>query len=91
MLSRVALTLVSMQRAQRDGNDTESADDQTGSPLHVLSDVAHQEGQLEGKPEAAVNGAAPTALSRMQTRHSGSAAAAATAGMGESLQHKKPF
>ena len=79
------------QRGKQDGNDAESTDDQSGSPLHVLSDVAQQEGQLQGKPEAAANGAAHaangaahTALSRMQTRH-GASAAAATAGMGESV------
>lgn len=82
---------MAMQRAHRDGNDTESADDQTGSPLHVLSDVAQKEGQLEGKSEAVVHGAAPTALSRMQTRHSDSAAVAATASMGESEQYQQPL
>ena len=64
------------KRGERDGNDTESADEQTGSPLHVLSDIAQREGELEARPEAAPNGGADSELSpRMQTRSGGNAAA----------------
>ncbi|KAL3145375.1 hypothetical protein ABBQ38_001625 [Trebouxia sp. C0009 RCD-2024] len=100
------------KRGDRDGTDTESADEQAGSPLHVLSDVAHQEGHLQGghlqgghlpgvhlqaQPEAtaaaaeaalaAVGGSQGVALPRMQTRHGGSGAALAAAGMGQAAQN----
>ncbi|KAA6427377.1 MAG: hypothetical protein FRX49_02041 [Trebouxia sp. A1-2] len=63
------------KRGARDGNDTESADEQTGSPLHVLSDIAQREGELEARPEAAANGADSELSPRMQTRSGDSAAA----------------
>lgn len=103
------------KRGDRDGTDTESADEQAGSPLHVLSDVAHQEGHLQGghlqgghlpgvhlqaQPEAtaaaaeaalaAVGGSQGVALPRMQTRHGGSGAALAAAGMGEHASRPLP-
>lgn len=74
------------KRGDRDGTDTESGDDQAGSPLHVLSDVAHKEGHLQTQPEetaAAVAAAQRMALSRMQARQGGSVAALAASGMGE--------
>ena len=73
MLSAVCLLLQS-KRGERDGNDTES-DEQTGSPLHVLSDIAQREGELEARPEAALNGADSEMSPRMQTRSGGNAAA----------------
>ena len=78
------LVAVQSKRGDRDGNDTESGDEQAGSPLHVLSDVAQKECHLEARPEAAaVIAARNMAYSRMQTRHGGSAAAAAASGTGE--------
>ncbi len=74
VLSAVCLFLQS-KRGERDGNDTESADEQTGSPLHVLSDIAQREGELEARPEAAANGADSQSSPRMQTRSGGNAAA----------------
>lgn len=74
VLSAVCLFLQS-KRGARDGNDTESADEQTGSPLHVLSDIAQREGELEARPEAAANGADSELSPRMQTRSGDSAAA----------------
>ncbi len=75
VLSPACLFLQS-KRGERDGNDTESADEQTGSPLHVLSDIAQREGELEARPEAPSNGGADSESSpRMQTRSGGTAAA----------------
>lgn len=66
---------VQSKRGKRDGNDTESADEQTGSPLHVLSDMAQKEGELAARPGAAANGPDSAASPRMQTRSGGQAAA----------------
>ncbi len=74
VLSAACLFLQS-KRGERDGNDTESADEQTGSPLHVLSDIAQREGELEARPEAAANGADSQLSPRMQTRSGSNAAA----------------
>ncbi len=74
VLSAVCLFLQS-KRGERDGNDTESADEQTGSPLHVLSDIAQREGELEARPGAAPNGTDSQSSPRMQTRSGGNAAA----------------
>ncbi|KAL0053903.1 hypothetical protein WJX82_000883 [Trebouxia sp. C0006] len=63
------------KRGERDGNDTESADEQTGSPLHVLSDIAQREGELEARPGAAPNDTDSQSSPRMQTRSGGNAAA----------------
>ena len=65
---------VQSKRGEHDGNDTESADEQTGSPLHVLSDMAQKEGELEIPPDAAVNGADSKLSPRMQTRSGGTVA-----------------
>lgn len=73
--------VVQSKRGERDGNDTESGDEQVGSPLHVLSDAAQKECHLEARPEAAaVDG---TTLSRMQARHGVNAASAGASGFGE--------
>ena len=74
VLSAACLFLQS-KRGERDGYDTESADEQTGSPLHVLSDIAQREGELEARPEVAANGADSEVSPRMQTRSGGNAAA----------------
>lgn len=66
---------IQSKRGDRDGNDTESADEQTGSPLHVLSDMAQKEGELAARPGAVANGADSAASPRMQTRSGGQAAA----------------
>lgn len=77
------------KRGERDGNATESGDDQAGSPLHVLSDVAQKECQWGASPEAAaVDGAQNRAFSRTQTRHIGSTASAAPSGLGELVAAK---
>ena len=66
--------MLQSKRGGRDSNDGVSGDDETGSPLHVLSDAAQQENQLEEQPRTAANGAHNMALPRMQRRHSGAAA-----------------
>ena len=76
--------MVQSKRGERDGNETESGDDQAGSPLHVLSDAAQKECHLEARPDAAAVDGIP--LSRMQASHGGhgvSAASAAASGFGE--------
>lgn len=72
--------MLQSKRGERDGNDTESGDDQAGSPLHVLSDAAQKECHLEARTEAAVDG---MTLSRMQASHGVNAASAAASGLGE--------
>ena len=83
--------MVQSKRGVRDGNETESGDDQAGSPLHVLSDAAQKECHPEARPEAAAVNGMP--LSRMQASHGVSAASEAASGFGEAyyctflLQH----
>lgn len=72
------------KRGERGGNDTESGENEAGSPLHVLSDAAQKECHLQARPDAAaVDGAQNRTFSRMQTRHGSSAASAAASGLGE--------
>ena len=71
---RNALFLQS-KRGNRDGNDIQSGDEQTGSPLHVLSELAQRQGSLATQPSAPALGADSTAPAGMQTRDNGTAAA----------------
>ena len=74
----VTATLCSLQskRGERDGHDTLSGDEQTGGPLHVLSDLAQQQqGSLARQPPAPAPVASSTASAGMHSRSNGTAAA----------------
>ena len=67
--------MLQSKRGERSGNDTQSGDEQTGSPLHVLSDIAQKEGEMAAQPDAAALAADNASSPRQLSRNNGDATA----------------